>query len=95
MDMRRIVGQNVHRVRTRLGISQEELAFRSGLHRTYVSGVDRGVRNPTIIVVGRLARALQVAPAELVGMKPKRVLVSATTGTPSVPSRLLPFSFAH
>ena len=65
MDLQRLVGQNVKIIRTRLGISQEELAFRSDLHRTYISGVERGVRNPTVVVVGRLAQALEVAPAAL------------------------------
>ena len=65
MDLRRQVGLNVKSVRTRKGWSQEELAFRSGLHRTYVSGVERGVRNPTVLVLGRLAEALGVAPVEL------------------------------
>ena len=59
MDLRRIVGSNV------LGISQEELAFRANLHRTYVSGVERGGRNPTVMIVGRLAKALEVEPATL------------------------------
>ena len=70
MDLRRLVGQNVRHFRTHLGISQEELAFRSGLHRTYVSGVERGIRNPTVVIVGRLARALDVDPPLLIQAKP-------------------------
>lgn len=65
MDLRRLVGKNVRFWRKRLGISQEELAFRAKLHRTYVSGVERGARNPTIVIVGRLAKALRVEPMEL------------------------------
>jgi transcriptional regulator with XRE-family HTH domain len=72
MDLRRLVGTNVRYWRTRLGVSQEELAFRSQLHRTYVSGVERGVRNPTVVIVGRLAKALQVDPQELLSNKAKR-----------------------
>ena len=52
-----------------MGISQEELAFRADLHRTYVSGVERGVRNPTILIVGRLAKALDVEPPVLLQAK--------------------------
>ena len=65
MDLRVQLGINVQRIRRERGWSQEELAFRASLHRTYISGVERGVRNPTISVVGRLAEALQVAPAAL------------------------------
>jgi transcriptional regulator with XRE-family HTH domain len=69
MDLRRLIGQNVRTYRTRLGISQEELAFRADLHRTYVSGVERGVRNPTVLIVGRLAKALDVEPPVLLQAK--------------------------
>jgi len=65
MDLRQQVGRNVQRARRELGISQEELAFRAELHRTYISGVERGIRNPTIIVMGRIADALGVAPSDL------------------------------
>ena len=69
MDLRRLVGANVRLWRKRLGVSQEELAFRAELHRTYVSGVERGVRNPTIVIVGRLAKALDIEPAALLASK--------------------------
>jgi transcriptional regulator with XRE-family HTH domain len=65
MDIRRQVGLNVRRFRQERGWSQEELAFESGLHRTYISGVERGVRNPTVLVLHELAAALKVAPANL------------------------------
>lgn len=71
MDIRRLVGQNVRVFRTRLGISQEELAFRSGLHRTYVSGVERGIRNPTAVIIDKLAKALDVEAAALLQSKSK------------------------
>jgi transcriptional regulator with XRE-family HTH domain len=41
------LGQRIRDCRIKLGISQEELAFRAGMDRTYISGVERGVRNPT------------------------------------------------
>lgn len=65
MDIRKQVGKNVSRIRKDLGWSQEDLAFESGLHRTYISGVERGVRNPTVVVLQRMADALGVEPAEL------------------------------
>ncbi|MDJ0513770.1 MAG: helix-turn-helix transcriptional regulator [Methyloceanibacter sp.] len=65
MDSRQVVGRNVRRIREERGLSQEELAFETDLHRTYVSGVERGVRNPTVLVIDRLAKALKVKPHEL------------------------------
>jgi len=65
MDLRRVVGNNVKHWRTKRGYSQEELAFRSELHRTYVSAVERGIRNPTVLIVGKLAAALGVRPVLL------------------------------
>ncbi len=65
MEVRRRVGLNVRKYRLERELSQEDLAFESGLHRTYVSGVERGVRNPTVTVVERLAKALKVPSAKL------------------------------
>ncbi len=65
MDIRKQVGLNVQKIRRERGWSQEELAFESGLHRTYISGIERGARNPTILVIDQLASALDVSPARL------------------------------
>jgi CheY-like chemotaxis protein/DNA-binding XRE family transcriptional regulator len=54
-------GASVKRLRHRLGISQEELAWRAELHRTYVSDIERGVRNPSLQSIERLAKALEVS----------------------------------
>jgi transcriptional regulator with XRE-family HTH domain len=62
MELRKLVGKNVRQLRLRRGWSQEHLAFEAGLDRTYVSGVERGVRNPTLVIVGRLAKAFKVTP---------------------------------
>ena len=66
MDIRRRVGQNVKKLRLTRELSQEELAFECGLHRTYISGVERGVRNPTVLVLLKIAVALKVSPSKLV-----------------------------
>lgn len=66
MDVRKKLGSNVQRLRREKGLSQEDLADLAGLHRTYVSGVERGVRNPTLTVIDRLARALGVEMAVVV-----------------------------
>lgn len=60
MAIRRLVGRNLKRFREEAGFSQEALAFECGLHRTYVSGVERGVRNPTVVVLEKLAEPLGV-----------------------------------
>ena len=65
MNLEKVVGLNVKRYREKRGLSQEELADISGLHRTYISGVERGVRNPTIRIVQILAQALRVKPTDL------------------------------
>lgn len=60
MDIRERLAANIVKLRKDKGWSQEELADRAGLHRTYVSGVERCVRNPTITVVEKLAKAFEV-----------------------------------
>jgi len=59
------LGAAIRRARSVLRISQGELASRAGLHRTYVSDLERGARNPSIQSVERLAHALQVSVAKL------------------------------
>ena len=60
MDVQRRVGANIKRFRRERGLSQEKLAFECGRHRTYISGVERGIRNPTVVVLEQIATALQV-----------------------------------
>ncbi len=66
MDVRVRVGLNVQRLRRDKGLSQEELAGRADVHQTYLSGVERGVRNASIMVLARIAKALGVDVEELV-----------------------------
>lgn len=58
-------GQSVRALRERLGLSQEELGTRANLHRTYIGGVERGERNVSLLSLLRIARALEVSPADL------------------------------
>lgn len=59
-------GRRLRQLRTDRGLSQEELAFRAGLHRTYISSAERGERNVSLVNLVRLARALDVHVRELV-----------------------------
>jgi transcriptional regulator with XRE-family HTH domain len=59
------LGQLVKQRRIALGISQEELGFRANLDRTYISGVERGVRNPSITALVSLASGLGITVANL------------------------------
>lgn len=65
MDIQARLGRNIRRIRGDLGWSQEELAHRADIHRTYISDVERGARNPTISVVEKIAKALKVEAAKL------------------------------
>ncbi len=65
MDVRVRVGRNLRRYRLAKGVSQEELADLCELDRTYVSGIERGLRNPTVVVLERLAGVLGIAPGLL------------------------------
>jgi transcriptional regulator with XRE-family HTH domain len=64
-DVQAILAANVRARRKALGLSQEDLAERARIDRTYVSGVERATRNPTVKVVARLAKALETTSAGL------------------------------
>lgn len=57
------IGMRVRAARQLVGLSQEELAHHSGLHRNYIGGIERGERNVGILALVEIARALQVSPA--------------------------------
>ncbi|MFN2286104.1 MAG: helix-turn-helix domain-containing protein [Anaerolineae bacterium] len=62
MDYKVLFGAAVKIYRKEAGLSQEELAALSKLDRTYISGIERGVRNPTLLTIYRLATALEIGP---------------------------------
>jgi transcriptional regulator with XRE-family HTH domain len=62
--LERLAG-NVRRLRKEKGWSQEKYAFEADIHRTYISEIERGRRNPTVSVLERLAKPLGVAPGRL------------------------------
>lgn len=65
MKVTQRVGANLRKAREAQGVSQEDLADKAGLHRTYLSGVERGVRNPTVTVLEKIAKALKVKTSSL------------------------------
>jgi transcriptional regulator with XRE-family HTH domain len=66
VDIRQRLGRNLRRLRDEKGLSQEAFAHEAGIHRTYISDIERGARNPTITVVEKIALALGVTAAALV-----------------------------
>jgi transcriptional regulator with XRE-family HTH domain len=72
MNIKRLLGANIRHVREEKGWSQDKLSEESGLHRTYISGIERGVRNPTIEIVHKISLTLSVPIAELFEVKEKK-----------------------
>ncbi|HWD29753.1 MAG TPA: helix-turn-helix transcriptional regulator [Rhizomicrobium sp.] len=68
MDIRRQIGRNVRRIRQALEpqLSQEALALDAGIDRTYISGIERGIANPSALMLERIAKRLGVAVQDLV-----------------------------
>ena len=66
MDMRQLVGKNFARIRREKGLTQEDVEARSGFSQQYLSSLERGRRNPTVITIYELAEALGVSHLELV-----------------------------
>jgi transcriptional regulator with XRE-family HTH domain len=58
-------GERVRELRQAKGLSQEELAFKAGVHRTYLGGIERGERNPALKNIAAIAKALNVSLSEL------------------------------
>ena len=64
-DWRAIVGTNVRKRRQVRGLTQEQLAFSAEIDLTYVGGIERGQRNPSVVVLARIAEALGIQPKDL------------------------------
>ena len=73
MDVRQRLALNLRRLRQAEGLGQEKFALEHGFDRTYISGIERGVRNPTILVLERLAAALKVPVEDLLKEPPGAV----------------------
>lgn len=66
MDMRRLVGRNVRRIRLARGLTQEGLSEVSGFTQQYISGLEQGRRNPTVLSLFEIAQALDCTPTDLI-----------------------------
>jgi transcriptional regulator with XRE-family HTH domain len=66
MDMRALVGRNVREARLAKGLTQEQLADLSGFSQQYLSDLERGKRNPTVVTLWELAQVLGVTPVDLI-----------------------------
>ncbi|WP_456303558.1 helix-turn-helix domain-containing protein [Acetobacter syzygii] len=62
--MKRLVGKNFARLRQEKGLTQEQVEERSGFSQQYLSGLERGHRNPTVVTLYELAQALETTPVE-------------------------------
>lgn len=65
VDWRAIIGTNVRRARYKAGLTQEQVALEAKIDLTYMGGIERGKRNPSVLVLVRIADALSVEPADL------------------------------
>jgi transcriptional regulator with XRE-family HTH domain len=71
MDMRRLVGQNLKRIRLKKGLTQEQFSDISGFSQQYISGLEGGHRNPTVVTVYEIAVALGVSHLDL--LRPTKI----------------------
>ena len=65
MDLRHVFAANLRRLRHAKGLSQENLAYEAGVNRTYLSKLEKGASYAGLEIIGKLAKVLEVEPAEL------------------------------
>lgn len=73
MDLRDVFATNLRRIRHAKGLSQDDLAYDAEVSRSYLSQIEKGVFYVSLKIIGRLAETLNIEPAELLKMPPKRV----------------------
>jgi len=69
MDIRKVFGANTRKFRLALGLSQEAVAERMGVDRAYISSIERGLQNATLLTLRETAQALEVRPMDLLDEK--------------------------
>lgn len=71
MDLRDVFATNLRRLRNAKGLSQDDLAYEAGVSRSYLSQLEKGSFYASLKIIGRLAEALEVEPAELLKLPPR------------------------
>jgi transcriptional regulator with XRE-family HTH domain len=74
MDLREVFATNLRRLRHEKGLSQDDLAYEAEVSRSYLAQLEKGAYHASLKIVGRLADALEVEPAELLKLPPNRSL---------------------
>lgn len=64
-EINKAFGQAIRKHRLKLNLSQEDLAFRAGVHRTYISQIERGIKSPTLKIIWILTKALETTMSEI------------------------------
>ena len=72
MDLRQVFAANLRRLRHAKGLSQETLAYEADVNRTYMSKLEKGGSYPGLEIIGKIAAVLEVEPADLLKLPPKR-----------------------
>ena len=65
-----VLANNLKRIRQQAGLTQSELAVKTGIHKNYISGVERGQRNISLCSLSRIARGLNTSPDRLLSLRP-------------------------
>ena len=78
MTTEQAFGIVLREIRVLIGISQEELALKSGFHRTYISMLERGLKNPSLTTIFRLCSALDTKPNELIILVSQKINLDPT-----------------
>lgn len=66
VNIEKIFGEELQKFRKEKGLSQEQLGFESGYHRTYISQLERGIKSPSLKTIFRISKALQTQPSKLI-----------------------------
>lgn len=83
MDKKKLLGKRIREIRKRQALSQEKLGERAGISAQYVSNIERGVENPTLDLLLRLAEALKVSLGEMCELNLSRRWIRGRYGVPS------------